>query len=65
MSTIKVPVTLTLDIDPQMWDLAFGTGTDEAAVRDDVRAYLVNYFTGADLLDLAVQQTIAFKKPRN
>jgi hypothetical protein len=36
---MEVFVTLKLDIDPEAWDLAYGTGTDPGTVRDDVRRY--------------------------
>lgn len=36
---MRVTVTLVLDVDPEAWDLAYGTGTDQAAVRADVKDY--------------------------
>lgn len=39
---MKVRVTMTVDIDPEAWDLNYGTGTDAAAVREDVRTYIEN-----------------------
>ena len=40
---MKVRVTLSLNVDPEAWDLAYGTGTDAAAVREDVKSYVVTY----------------------
>ena len=35
---MKVRVTVTLDIDPEAWDMNYGTGTTPAAVRADVQS---------------------------
>lgn len=37
---MKVRITLTVDIDPEAWDMNYGTGTDPAAVRADVKTYV-------------------------
>jgi hypothetical protein len=42
MTRIKFTVSLSVEVDADAWDLAYGTGTDPAAVRDDVRAYLAD-----------------------
>lgn len=39
---MKVKVSFTVDVDPDAWDLNFGTGTDAATVRDDARRYVEN-----------------------
>lgn len=40
---MKVRVTLSLDIDPESWSLAYGTNPrDLAALREDVRSYVLN-----------------------
>lgn len=43
---MKVTVTLSLDVDPAAWDLAYGTGTAAKDVREDVRAYILNAVQG-------------------
>lgn len=43
---MKVRITHTVDIDPHAWDLNYGTGTDPAAVRADVRVYLAGILEG-------------------
>jgi hypothetical protein len=40
---MKVSMTVTFTIDPEAWDQAYGTGTDAAAIREDVRDYFTNY----------------------
>lgn len=42
ISRIKVAVSLTVELEPEEWDRIYGTGPDAAAVRKDVRAYLLN-----------------------
>ena len=37
---MKVRVCVTVDIDPEAWDMNYGTGTDPATVREDVKTYL-------------------------
>lgn len=39
---ITVNVTLSLTIDADNWDLAFGTGTSAKLVREDVKSYFLN-----------------------
>jgi hypothetical protein len=39
--TLKVSVILTLDVDRQEWDRAYGTSDNAARVRDDVKSYVV------------------------
>jgi hypothetical protein len=39
---VKVRVTFTVDVDPEAWSLNYGTGTDPADVREDVRRYVEN-----------------------
>lgn len=39
---MKVRVVLSIDIDPEMHDLAFGTGTRAKDVADDVREYVLS-----------------------
>lgn len=38
---IKVSISAVLTVDPDGWDLAYGTGTDEAVVRKDVQEAIV------------------------
>lgn len=40
--TIKVNVTLSLTIDPEAWNLAYGCGETAALIREDVRSYFLN-----------------------
>ncbi|MFE9381767.1 hypothetical protein ACFYMO_00800 [Streptomyces sp. NPDC007025] len=49
--TMKVRITLTLDIDPEAWSLAYGTTTEAAAVREDVRSYVLNSVQGAPAVE--------------
>ena len=44
---MKILVTLALEIDPEAWDTTYGTGTAAAAVRQDVREYVLNHVQGA------------------
>ncbi|MGL5827725.1 MAG: hypothetical protein ACRCYU_23395 [Nocardioides sp.] len=37
---MKVRIQLTVDIDPETWELVNGVGPDE--LRDDVRSYLTH-----------------------
>jgi hypothetical protein len=34
---MKVKITFTVDIDPEVWDLNYGTGTSAKAIREDVQ----------------------------
>lgn len=37
MSTVRVAINLTVEIDAENWNMAYGTGVEPAAVRADVR----------------------------
>ena len=37
---MKVKITLTVNINPDAWDLNYGTGTTAKAIREDVRVYV-------------------------
>lgn len=37
---MKVRVGFTVEIDPEAWDLNYGTGTEAAVIREDVRTYI-------------------------
>lgn len=39
---IKVPISVTLEVSRAEWDLAYGTGTEFADVKESVRAYVLN-----------------------
>lgn len=39
--TQKVSFNVTIEVDPAMWDLAYGTGTSAKQIRDDVRSHFV------------------------
>lgn len=39
---MKVRITLTLDIDPDAWNTIYGAGEERAAVREDVKSYVLN-----------------------
>jgi len=39
---MKVKVSFTVDIDPQAWEENYGVGPDRAAIREDVRTYVIN-----------------------
>lgn len=40
--TITVSVSLKLTVDPEAWNLAYGTGADRKSVVEDVRSYFLN-----------------------
>lgn len=42
---MKVKIEFTIDIDPEIWDLNYGTGTDAKAVREDVKRYAFHTIT--------------------
>lgn len=42
---MKVKVSFTVDIDPEVWDANYGTGTAAAAVRKDVQEYAYHTLT--------------------
>lgn len=35
---MKIRVTTTIDIDPESWDMLYGTGDDPTEIRRDVQA---------------------------
>jgi hypothetical protein len=37
---MRISVTLSLDVDPEAWDLEYGTGTAAKDVRADVQAHV-------------------------
>ena len=37
---MRVKITLTVNIDPDAWDLNYGTGTSAKAIREDVQTYI-------------------------
>jgi hypothetical protein len=37
---MKVRCSFVVDVDPEAWDLNYGTGTQPAQVRNDVRRYV-------------------------
>jgi hypothetical protein len=39
---IKIPINVTLDVSRKEWDLAYGTGTVAADVKEDVREHILN-----------------------
>lgn len=39
---MKVKFDTTVDIDPELWDMNFGTGTQAKDVREDVRSALTS-----------------------
>jgi hypothetical protein len=40
MSTMRIALTVTLDLDPAVWAAEYGTGATRHAVRDDVLAHV-------------------------
>lgn len=40
---MKIRFTVTVDIDPKLWDETYGTGTDQKTVREDVLSYMANH----------------------
>ena len=40
---MKVRVAMTVEVDPEAWDLMYGCGTDAKAVREDVQTYFTGY----------------------
>lgn len=48
---MKVRLTVTLDIDPEAWDLAYGTGTDRKSIREDVLQYLQGFLDGCSAIE--------------
>lgn len=41
-NTMKVRVTLTIDVDRESWSTIYGTTEGANEVRDDVRSYVLN-----------------------
>ena len=39
---MKVIVTLEVEVDPEEWDMTYGTGTKAADVRKDVKEYVAH-----------------------
>lgn len=39
---IKVPISVTLEVSREDWDLAYGTGTAAADVKENVRDHIIN-----------------------
>ena len=52
-----VKVTFSVDVDPDSWNLNYGTGTDPAAVRADVRTWCENGCY-AELRELGLLRTV-------
>lgn len=42
---MKVKVTMTFDIDPEAWNMTYGTGAKAADVRADVREHAFHTLT--------------------
>lgn len=38
----KISVSVVLTVDRDAWDLAYGTGTDQVTIRDNVREHILN-----------------------
>jgi hypothetical protein len=53
--TQKVTLSVTIEIDPEAWDLAYGTGTSTTEIRDDVRSYFINVIQAGGAGDGAVR----------
>ena len=41
MSTIKINFNVTVEVDPEEWDEAYGQGSEAKVVREDVREHLL------------------------
>ncbi|MBP6997916.1 MAG: hypothetical protein KBB39_17415 [Phycicoccus sp.] len=50
-NTMKVRVTLTIDVDRDAWNSIYGNGDGAAEVRDDVRAYVLEQVQGSAAAD--------------
>jgi hypothetical protein len=40
VSTVKVAISATIEVDVEGWDMDYGTGTEAPAIREDVKRYL-------------------------
>ena len=50
MATMKVRVTLSIEVDVEAWNLAYGTGS-ATAIRQDVADYVVAQVQGCAAAD--------------
>lgn len=48
---MKISITLSLDVDPEVWDENYRTGTAPQAIREDVRSYVLNWVQNAQAAD--------------
>lgn len=51
---MRVKIELTVVVDPKDWDLTYGTGTDAASVREDVKRWAATALSNhpEDLLEV-------------
>jgi hypothetical protein len=52
--TQKVTLSVTIEVDVEAWDLAYGRGTSAEEIRDDVRSYFINVIRAGEAGDGAV-----------
>lgn len=57
--TQKVTLSVTIEVDPEAWDLAYGTGTSAKEIRDDVRSYYINVIQSGGAGDGAVRGVVS------
>lgn len=50
-----VTFSVAIEVDPQEWDLAYGSGTSVKEIREDVRRYFVNTIQQCGAADGAVK----------
>lgn len=43
MSTMRIALTVTLDLDPAVWAAEYGTGATRHAVRTNIRSHYVDH----------------------
>ena len=42
---IKVSISATIEVDPETWDMNYGTGTQATAIKEDVKRYVHSLIT--------------------
>lgn len=59
MSTMKVRVTLTIEVDPESWDMTYGVEPER--IRTDVREYVLNQVQGSAASDEGAIVSVTLK----
>ena len=58
---MKIAMTVTLDVDPEVWASEYGTAATSRAVRDDVLSHLRNAVHEHYVTDLAVARDVTVR----